>query len=464
MPDQPNTDLLQFDDIHPDRVQCLNEQARDPARKYVLYWMQHSQRTEWNHALEYAIRAAEALDMGVVVAFGLMEDYPDGNARHFQFMLEGLLEVKNSLADRNIKFVLRFGQPAEVCLDLAGDAAMVICDRGYLRFQREWRERIAQKAGVQVVRVESDLVIPVEVASDKQEYAARTIRKQLMNQYEDYLERPQERTPPKSTKGYSIDKLDFTSVGSILDQMTIDREVEPVKEFKGGTSEAKKRFQTFLDEHLTSYDEHRSDPHLEHLSFQSMYLHLGQISPCYLIDQISSSHSTENKESYLEELIVRRELTHNFVFYRPDDYDDFGCLPDWAAETLEDHKGDERPEIYTREELEQGKTEDEYWNAAMRQMRERGYLHNHMRMYWGKQIIKWTNTPRYAYKTALYLNNKYFMDGRDANSYANVAWLFGLHDRAWQEREIYGKVRIMTRGGLERKTDPEEFVETVTRR
>jgi deoxyribodipyrimidine photo-lyase len=143
------------------------------------------------------------------------------------------------------------------------------------------------------------------------------------------------------------------------------------------------------------------------------------------------------------------------------DYDSFKSLPRWARATLEKHAGDERPHRYTRRELEDGETHDQYWNAAMREMRHTGYMHNYMRMYWGKKILEWTSTPRYAFRTALELNNKYFLDGRDPNSFANVAWIFGLHDRPWTEREIFGTVRTMTAGGLERKCDPEAYVTKV---
>lgn len=457
---QSGSGLAQFDDIHPDRVQLLNDSPVNQEANYVLYWMQHSQRTEWNHALEYAVRVANDLDKGLVVGFGLMADYPDGNERHFQFMLEGLREVQSDLSDRDIKFVMRFGNPAEVCLDLSTGACLVVCDRGYLSIHRAWRKKVAKKASVRVIRVESDLVVPVESASDKQEYAARTIRKKLTGQYEEYLQRPAHRSAKKSSKSYAIDKLEFTSVGDLLHQLSIDRSVPAVKEFTGGTAAAKERFDRFLDEGLPEYEDQRSDPLRQRVSFMSPYLHFGQVSPGYLLHKLREKPATDDRESYVEELLVRRELTHNFVFYN-DEYDRYNCLPEWARESLEKHANDERERVYTREELENAKTDDEYWNAAMQQIKQRGYLHNHMRMYWGKQIIRFTNTPRYAYQTALYLNNKYFLDGRDANSYANVAWLFGLHDQGWKERPVFGKVRIMTPGGLERKTKPEAFIDMV---
>jgi photolyase PhrII len=182
----------------------------------------------------------------------------------------------------------------------------------------------------------------------------------------------------------------------------------------------------------------------------SAYLAWGMIAPAYVLRRLDYYKNDENAKSFLEELLVRRELARNFVFYA-NPYDQLPALPDWARKTIEDHKPDERDYVYTRKELENGKTHDKAWNECMRQMRERAYLHNHLRMYWGKQILAWTNTPQYALSTLLYLNNKYFLDGNDPNSYANALWVFGLHDRAWQENDVFGKVRIMNRNGLDRK-------------
>ena len=100
----------------------------------------------------------------------------------------------------------------------------------------------------------------------------------------------------------------------------------------------------------------------------------------------------------------------------------------------------------------------------MREMIHTGYMHNYMRMYWGKKILEWSNTPEYAYRTTLYLNNKYFLDGRDPASYANIAWIFGLHDRPWPVRAVYGNIRSMSAGGLVPKTKPERYVEKVEKR
>ncbi len=444
------------------RIQQLNgKEVRDGS--YVLYWMQSSQRTEYNHALEYAIQRANDLEQRLLVCFGLMDDYPEANARHYTFMLEGLQEVETSLKERDIKFVVQRGSPDEVALRLGQDASLIVCDRGYMRNQRQWRGRVADEAPCLVTQVESDVVVPVELVSDKKEYAARTIRPKIQKHLDDFL--VELRTTPldKYSKNMSVDGLDLSDVEALVDELKLDKSVEPVSHlFKGGTSQGRAILDNFIENKFSSYDSNRNQPQTSDVSHMSKYLHFGQISPVYIALQIQEAHTSQNNiDSYLEEVIIRRELPMNFVYYMPDTYDSFKSLPDWAQETLEEHKDDEREYVYTRQELEDAQTHDDYWNAAMREMRHTGYMHNYMRMYWGKKILQWSNTPRYAYETTLYLNNKYFLDGRDPNSFANVAWVFGQHDRGWTEREVFGKVRYMSAGGLERKAKPEQYVEKV---
>jgi len=194
----------------------------------------------------------------------------------------------------------------------------------------------------------------------------------------------------------------------------------------------------------------------------SPYLHFGQISPVRLAMAVRDAKSGQesDRDGYLEELIVRRELAVNFVYYTQD-YDRYTCLPEWARKTLAEHAGDPREHKYSQDVLESAQTHDPYWNAAMREMKQTGFMHNYMRMYWGKKILEWSETPENAFATTLAINNKYFLDGRDPNSYAGVAWVFGKHDRAWFERPIFGKVRYMAASGLERKCDIKAYVEKV---
>jgi deoxyribodipyrimidine photo-lyase len=439
-----------------DRIKELNEGEVNEDGKYILYWMQQSQRAEWNIALEYAVEVGQELDKGVVVCFGLMDDYPDATERHYAFMLEGLKEVGEKLHDRGIKFVLKLGYPVDVVEELSKDACLTVCDLGYLRHLRKWRKDLAGRLDIPLVQVEDNATVPVETASEKEEYAARTIRKKIQENLDKRSESIHPLKVAQSTIHLKVTGEDISKTDKLLEKLNPPANPGRVDSFKGGTSEAKKHFKNWLNTGYDSYDEDRNQPHVENVSHMSPYLHFGQISPLWLVDQMKSKRGT-NKKSYIEELTVRRELAMNFVWYN-DDYDSLKSIPEWAQETLEKHKSDERPKVYSKEELENAETDDPYWNKAMTTMKERGYLHNHMRMYWGKQILLYTNTPQYAHKVALELNNKYFLDGRDPNSYANIAWLFGNHDRGWTERDVFGKVRSMTKSGLERKIDTEAYL------
>jgi deoxyribodipyrimidine photo-lyase len=448
--------------IHQRRIRRLND-AGPTDGSFVLYWMQQSQRARFNPALEHAIREANSREQSVVVVFGLMDDYPEANARHYAFMLEGLRDVERELGERRIKFVVRHGSPDEVALTLARRASMVVCDRGYLRHQVEWRRRVAREADRPVVQVEGDVVVPVDVVSDKQEHAARTLRPKLNERRDEFVTDLSATSPRKDSRRLRVKgDVDLSDIPGLLRRLRLDRSVRPVRRLRGGAGEARRRLTRFLRARLDDYDERRNEPGDWHTSFLSPYLHFGQISPVEVALKVqrASSGSRDDRAAYLEELIVRRELAINFVHYNSD-YDSYASLPEWARTTLDEHRDDAREHVYTRWELEAAETHDRYWNAAMREMAHTGFMHNYMRMYWGKKILEWCRTPEYAFRTALHLNNKYFLDGRDPNSYANVAWCFGLHDRGWPEREIFGKVRYMNDRGLERKFDMDTYVQRV---
>ncbi len=444
-------------DIDERRVKERNGKDIDREGDFVLYWMQKAQRTEYNHALEYSISKANELGQPLIVFFGLTEDFPDANWRHYLFMLEGLEEVERSFEEREIRFLLRRGPPEEEVLDLEKEASMLITEKAYLKNLRRWRDSVEQNMSELMVEVESESVVPVETTSQKEEYAARTIRPKIHEHLDDFLKPLQQRELVNT----SLD-LDFKGwkVKELMDaDLDIDKSVEPVDWIKGGTSSAKNRLERFIQNDLEVYAQKSNDPAVDALSDMSPYLHFGQISPVYIALQVKKS-GKEGIEDYLEELIIRRELALNFVYY-DEQYDSIGCIPDWAKETLREHEKDEREYLYNEKEFEEAETHDEYWNAAQNEMVKRGKMHGYMRMYWGKKILEWSETPKEAYKTALYLNNKYELDGRDPNGYAGVAWCFGKHDQGWKERPIYGKVRYMNANGLERKFDMGSYVEKV---
>jgi deoxyribodipyrimidine photo-lyase len=450
--------------IFEDRLKPLNKKAIGPGQ-FVLYWMQQSQRAEFNHALEYAVRQANEHVLPLLVVFGLTRNYPEAKLRHYLFMVEGLAETQKTLEKRGIKMIVREGHPPDVALEQSQSAALVICDRGYLRHQKMWRDEFAVKAPCLVIQVESDVVVPVGRVSRKAEYAARTIRPRIKKNLDKYLKPVAEISLKADSLDIQIDEIDLGYPEIIIQNLGIDQEVLPVTPlFQGGTRQAKIRFEKFLNENLNRYDQNGNQPQTEDISYMSPYLHFGQISPVYLSLKVIDSGAEENaKDAFIEQLVVRRELAVNFVEYTSN-YDQFEVIPEWAKKTLNEHRNDTRTFNYTDHKMENAQTHDEYWNAAMEEMKYTGFMHNYMRMYWGKKILEWSRLPEQAFRLALYLNNKYFLDGRDPNSYAGVAWLFGIHDRPFKERKIFGKIRYMAASGLERKCDIKSYVKKVKNR
>jgi deoxyribodipyrimidine photo-lyase len=446
--------------IQPERIKRLNK-AKEASGDYIVYWMQASQRTHYNHALDYSINQALRLKKPLIVYFGLTSDYPEANLRHYTFMLEGLLEVKKSLEEMNIELVILNRSPEIGAVEMAENASLMVTDRGYMDILRRWREYVAQKIKCPLIQVETDVVVPIETASLKEEYAAATIRRKINQQLEKFLT-PLETSNYPSIKGsfyLDLDSLRLDNMGKVLNKLDIDRSVENVNIYRGGTTQAFIHLKKFLEHKLDRFTDLRNDPSQEYLSNMSPYLHFGQISPLYMALKVSNTDSP-GSDAYLEELVIRRELSMNFVYYNPQ-YDNIKCLPDWAKKTLKEHENDPRPYIYSLEELENAETHDPYWNAAQKEMVFTGKMHGYMRMYWGKKILEWVDHPTEAYQIALYLNNKYELDGRDANGYTGVAWCFGKHDRAWKEREVFGKVRYMNDKGLKRKFKIDNYVDRV---
>ena len=440
--------------IHNERIISLN-QKKTSSGSYVLYWMQASQRVQYNHALEFAIQQANELGVPVVVYFGLTDRYPDANLRHYLFMLQGLKVVQKSLSARKIQMVIRHESPQIGAVRLSKNAILVFCDRGYLNIQRNWRNYVAQHIDCPCIQVESDVVVPVEEASSREEYSAATLRPKIRRLLSKFLVKLEERDTKLTSLSLDFDSLNITDTAEIIAKLDIDRSVKPTDSFHGGTDEAEELLNQFLNNKLDLYPQLRNDPNAECLSGMSPYLHFGQISPLHIALNTLETRSP-GMEAYLEELIFRRELSTNFVFYNQL-YDSFDGLPNWAKKVLLEHKGEPREYNYSSEELETAETHDLYWNAAQREMTLTGKMHGYMRMYWGKKIIEWSRTPEEAFQRCLYLNNKYELDGRDPNGFAGVAWCFGKHDRPWAGRHIFGNIRYMSADGLKRKFDVDRY-------
>jgi deoxyribodipyrimidine photo-lyase len=438
-------------------------------KKYVLYWMQQSQRVHYNHALNYAIKLANKYELPLVCFFGLDDSYPEANERSFAFMLEGLKEVKDLLEKLGINFVLKFGKPQKTIMSYLDDAQMLIMDRGYLRHQRFWRKEVYQKVKddefLSIDMVDTDLVVPVHIASNKVEYGAYTIRPKIKKVYLDY--RDFDKLEVLNNKGNLNLKSDddLNDINELLSELNIDKSVKKSSFYHGGYKEASRLFSEFIQVKAVDYPQ-SSDPSLDVTSLMSMYLHFGQISSLELINRIymALEHgqiSGETFDQYIEQLLIRRELAFNFVFYQ-EKYDQFEYMTEnWAYQTMSVHEFDHKEYLYDISDYESCDTHDPYFNAAMIQMVKTGYMHNYMRMYWAKKIIEWSPSFKKAYENILYLNNKYFIDGRDPNSYTGVAWCFGKHDRAWTNRHIFGKLRYMNDKGLERKFNIDLYVKKI---
>lgn len=444
--------------IEVERIKILNIQP-EQSGKYVLYWMQAAQREQYNQALEYSIMQANRLGLPLVVYFGLTDDYPGANLRHYQFMLEGLIETARFIEERGATFVLRRISPEVGVVELAKDAALVVVDRGYTRFQRNWRRHAADHLPCKFVQIETESIVPIEAVSDKEEYAAATFRPKLHRQLERFLVPIRRTQLNHRANKIKIRSESLSDLPSLLAKLDVDHSVQPVANFRGGATEALRRLQTFIKHKLDRYDHDRNDPTLDGQSNLSPYLHFGQISALQIALNVRSS-SSASAVAYLDELITWRELAMNFVIYN-DTYDQYAGLPAWARGTLQKHKNDTREYLYDRAAFEHAATHDPYWNAAQTEMTAHGKMHGYMRMYWAKKILEWSATPEDAFETALYLNDKYELDGRDPNGYAGVAWAFGKHDRPWAERPIFGMIRYMNAAGLRRKFDADGYVRKI---
>jgi len=445
--------------IHPNRVQKLNH--KDEKSGPVVYWMSRDQRTRHNWALLYAQQLALERKVPLAVAFCLVPQFLEATVRQYSFMLKGLEEVEEECAKKSIPFFLLRGAPGTEIVKFVNGvhAGVLITDFDPLRVKRDWKKHVTRRIHIPVYEVDAHNVVPCWVASDKREYAAYTIRPKIHRALFEYLEEfPSVRKHPFTMKAEGK-KIDWAGVRKSLN---VDRSVPEVSWIQPGEKAARKALKGFIDSKLQKYDETRNDPTLDGQSGLSPYLHFGQLAPQQValqVEQAEVSHSC--KEAFIEELIVRRELSDNFCLYNPE-YDNVAGAPDWAQKTLEKQKKDKREYLYSRDEFESGETHDELWNAAQFEMVKRGKMHGYMRMYWAKKILEWTQAPEEAIEIAIYLNDKYELDGRDPNGYVGVLWsIAGIHDRAWPERPIFGKIRYMSYKGCASKFDVKRYIEKV---
>jgi len=445
------------------RITVRRDGPPDPKGRCVVYWMQRAQRGIDNHAVDLAVHIANLLELPLIVYFAAISN-PHANLRHYAFLNQGLADIEQDLQRRNITFLMRRA-PHESHEQLLSDvrAAFLVGDENPLRVPEQWRKQLASRIAIPFWTVDADVVIPSNLI-EKAQYGAYTIRPRLYRFLPDYLhlyENPHANHAWKRPHGFYSDSVheDITR-----DWTDLDRSVAPVEAWQGGTHAALKRLRHFTGKLLVDYEAQRNHPETDCTSGLSPYLHFGHIGPLTIALAVEAAAKADQtlrpaRDSYFNELIVWRELAINFVRYTPN-YDSPGCAEAWAKQTIAEHARDEREHLYTLPQLEAAHTHDALWNAGQLQMIRHGWMHNSIRMYWAKKILEWTPNIATAMKYCIHLNDKYFLDGRDPNGYAGIAWaLLGKFDRAWGERPIFGKIRYMSGVSTGKKFDSKRYIE-----
>ena len=442
-----------------ERIRILKDGERKKGP--VIYWMSRDQRAHDNWALLYAQEMALQSKASLGVVFSLVSEFLGAGIRQYSFMLKGLQETEQYLKEKQIPFILLEGPSVKRLPEFAyqhGISALVT-DFDPLRIKKEWKKKVAQQIDIPFFEVDAHNVIPCWHASPKQEFAAYTFRPKVKRILDEFLEPfPPLKKHPIPWKAEHAQ----TDWEGAYKSLKANREVEEIEWLKPGEKEAKRILKNFIKHELSDYDHGRNDPNRDAQSNLSPYLHFGEISAQRVaLEVLKDGAQGQNRDAFLEELIVRRELADNYCHYNPD-YDNFYGFPDWAKKSLQEHRKDKREYVYTYKQFDEGKTHDALWNAAQKQMVKTGKMHGYMRMYWAKKILEWTENPERAQKIAIDLNDKYELDGRDPNGYAGIAWsIGGVHDRAWFNRPIFGKIRFMSAKGALSKFDVNAYISKV---
>jgi deoxyribodipyrimidine photo-lyase len=429
----------------PLRYRALNAQPSRPGA--ILYWMNREMRIHDNWALLEAYSRARESKQSFAVVFFLMPSFGTAtnlaNDRMYEWMKQGLKHVEEDAQKLGIPFYVFEGEPTKLLPAFIEtyDIGQVIVDFTPLRFMRSIKQSLADMLPISVLEVDAHNIIPWFIASDKQEWGAYTIRPKIHRLLPTYLH------PYPVLSDHEVEPLiiDYTKPSWLTSPSTLPRATDAMNDF--------------LTHRLSRYEE-RNNPNLDATSRLSAYFHFGFLSTQTVALAVQETNIPA--ESFLEEMIVRKELADNYCAYNSH-YDSFEGFPDWAKKTLDLHRHDAREFVYDKATLEQGKTHDEAWNAAQLQMVTTGYMHGYMRMYWAKKIFEWTPSPEEALAIANELNDTYELDGRDPNGYTGTAWAIGgVHDRPWQERPIFGMIRFMNFQGLKRKFDLGQYIRTWT--
>lgn len=427
----------------------------------VMYWMSREQRVSDNWALAYAVELAESSGQLVTVVFNLVDGFLGATWRQYDFMIRGLKKAEARLDELNIPFTVLIGDPVVNIRHFieTHNVSHLVMDFDPLREKRRWQSEVVSAIGISADIVDAHNIVPCLIASGKEEFAAYTFRPKLVRMLEEFMDE----YPPILKQPRNL-KMQRTHWDAIAIALKVNHNVRPVELAVPGEQGAMATLGNFINKKLVNYAGKRNDPNANSVSGLSPYLHFGHISAQRIALEITlSAARDQNTEAFLEELIIRKELADNFCYYNPD-YDSTRGFKAWALNTLNEHLTDEREHIYSADQFEEAATHDDLWNAGQLQMVKTGTMHGYMRMYWAKKILEWTSDAEEALKITNYLNDKYQLDGRDPNGYTGSAWsIGGVHDRAWGDRNIFGKIRYMNRVGCEKKFDVNKYIEGIAR-
>lgn len=423
----------------------------------MVYWLSRDQRAKDNWALLAAQELAIARKEPLIVIFTLSDKFLEATYRQYSFMLDGLKELEESLASKNIPFIILLGDPVESILKFVSQKKIgaLMTDFSPLKISRSWKDEIASRLDIAFFEVDAHNIVPAWQASPKQEFGAYTIRPKINKLLPEFLTSfPSLKKHPHSSSLKA--KNDYEK---LIKNLKIDYQVEKVSGFKAGEKAAYRAMNDFLKNRLSGYNINRNNPLLNAQSGLSPYLHFGHISAQAIALAVEKTPAPlVDREAFLEELIVRKELADNFCLYNQN-YNNPQGFPDWAKKSIKKHASDKREYLYSSKQLETAQTHENLWNAAQVEMIKTGKMHGYMRMYWAKKILEWTSNAETAMKEAIYLNDKYELDGRNPNGYAGIAWsIGGVHDRAWFERPIFGQIRYMNENGCRRKFKVDDYI------
>lgn len=442
-------------EMNPNRIRLINHSLYKKGD--IVYWMNRDMRLNDNWALFEAKNWAEREKVGLHVLYSLDPHFLGGGRRQYEFKLNALREIEELCKRKGMGFQLLIGSDvSEKVIKWIKQNRIggLVTDFSPLRIQIEWLTSISQSISIPVLQIDAHNIVPVWIASSKAEYGAYTFRPKIQHHLKEFLTTFPVLTSMRKVRKHRAIRWE------ILSKAFKGLEIPPISWVKAGELEAQKTLKVFLKNRLQGYADHRNDPNSGTQSDLSPYLHYGMLSPQRVALEVEKTKApSRDKQAFLEELIVRRELAENFCFYNPRTYDSVESFPKWAKDDHRLHKKDKREYLYTLAQFEHAQTHDALWNAAQKEMIVRGKMHGYMRMYWAKKILEWSKSPSEAMRIAIILNDRYELDGRDPNGYAGIAWsVGGVHDRPWPRRTLFGRVRYMNRAGCERKFNTNAYI------